>query len=163
MDKLLIAYASKHGSTLDVAETIGAAIRETGVRVSLREAARVEDLEEHDAVVLGAPIYMGRWHRDAHRFLRRHAGALAAKPYAVFALGPLHDDEAEWTKAREVLAAALEGRPAPVAVEVFGGRIDPAELRFPFSRMPAGDVRDWKAIDAWALRLPALLAALAVV
>ncbi|HEV7133810.1 MAG TPA: flavodoxin domain-containing protein [Gaiellaceae bacterium] len=163
MDKLLIAYASKHGSTLDVAETIGAAIRETGVRVSLHEASGVEGLEEYDAVILGAPIYMGRWHRDAHRFLRRHAGELEATPFAVFALGPLHDDPAEWTKARAVLSSALEGRPAPAAVEVFGGKIDPAELRFPFSKMPAGDVRDWTAIDAWALRLPALLAPAATV
>lgn len=163
MDKLLIAYASKHGSTLDVAETIGAAIRETGVRVAIHEAASVDGIEEYDAVVLGAPIYMGHWHRDAHRFLRRHAGELGTTPFAVFALGPLHEDEAEWTKARAVLAGALEGHPAPVSVEVFGGKIDPGELRFPFSRMPAGDVRDWKAIDAWALQLPRLLAPLAAV
>lgn len=37
----------------------------------------------------------------------------------------------------------------PVSVTIFGGVVDPARLRFPFSRMPATDARDWDAIGDW--------------
>jgi len=51
----------------------------------------------------------------------------------------------------------------PVAVEVFGGKFDPAALRFPYNlvpglkKMPVSDIRDWDAIRAWAGGLPARL------
>ncbi|HVA29760.1 MAG TPA: flavodoxin domain-containing protein [Gaiellaceae bacterium] len=158
-DTVLIAYASKHGSTLEVAEAIDAVLRGAGIPTALREASRVHGLSDYGAVVLGAPIYMTRWHRDAHRFLRRNEQELAAKPLAVFALGPLHEDETEWAKARSVVSAALEGHAfTPVSVEVFGGKVDPDELRFPFSKMPKEDARDWKAIEAWAAGLAVVLA-----
>ncbi len=161
--KVLVAYASKHGSTLEVAEAVDAVLQEAGLRTALREASRVHGLEDYSAVVLGAPIYMMRWNRDAHRFLRRHEQELEATPLAVFALGPLHEDEAEWTKARGVLTAALAAHAVvPVAVEVFGGKVDPTELRFPFSKMPEEDARDWQAIAAWAAELPRLLTPVAV-
>jgi len=156
---VLVTYASSHGSTLEVAEAVDAVHREAGVVTALREVSDVHGLEDYGAVVLGAPIYMMRWHRDARRFLRRHEQELAERPLAVFALGPLHEDEAEWTKARSVLNAALAAREVvPVAVGVFGGRVDPGQLRFPFSKMPEEDVRDWQAIAAWAAELPRLLA-----
>ncbi len=43
---------------------------------------------------------------------------------------------------------------SPVALEMFGGKYDPASLRFPLNLMagqePASDIRDWEAIRAWA-------------
>ena len=35
-------------------------------------------------------------------------------------------------------------------VEIFGGVVDPRELHFPFSHMPATDARDWAEIESWA-------------
>jgi len=43
----------------------------------------------------------------------------------------------------------------PVEVKVFGGKFDPATLRFPFNvlpgmkKLPTSDIRDWDAIAAW--------------
>lgn len=108
-------------------------------------------------VVLGAALYVGQWHRDAHRFLKRHHSAFSERPIAFFALGPLSSAEKEWQGAREQLDRALAKFPwlAPVAVELFGGVINPAKLHFPFNHMPAGDARDWTAIHAWADKLAA--------
>ena len=45
---------------------------------------------------------------------------------------------------------------APVAVEIFGGKFDPQQLRFPMNllpalrQMPPSDIRDWTAIRTWA-------------
>lgn len=155
---VLVAYASKHGSTREVAERVCETIQATGLRAHLRPAIRVDDLDGYGGVVLGGALYLGRLHRHAHRFLSRHETALGERPLAVFGCGPTDEEPAHWRQSREQLEAALARHHLdPVAVEVFGGRIDPSQLRFPLSRMPAGDVRDWRAIAAWARSLPDLL------
>ncbi|HVP75099.1 MAG TPA: flavodoxin domain-containing protein [Gaiellaceae bacterium] len=155
---LLVAYASNHGSTREVAEAIRGSLEKAGLRAELQPAEEVRELDGYDAIVLGAPIYMGRWHRHAHAFLRHHRDALAGRPLAVFALGPLHDDPKEWSEARAQLDTALARHDVqPRVVELFGGRVDPSHLHFPFSKMPAGDARDWAAITAWGDALPEAL------
>jgi hypothetical protein len=118
--------------------------------------------------VLGAPLYMGRWHKDAQRFLSWHQEALTQRSVAIFALGPFHDptDDKEWQAVRVQLDQELAKYPwlKPVALELFGGKYDPAKLRFPDSfiaslpasplhNAPASDVRDWTTIRIWASNL----------
>jgi menaquinone-dependent protoporphyrinogen oxidase len=117
-DKLLVAYATRYGSTKEVAEEIAA----------------------------------------ARRFLSRNRTALERVPVAVFALGPTEDKEKDWQETRGQLDKVLAGFPwlTPVAVELFGGKFDPARLTFPYTlipalkKMPVSDIRDWDAIRAWA-------------
>jgi len=150
--RVLVAYATKHGSTREVAEIVGAGLSRTGLETVVRPAHEVDGLEPYDAVVLGGALYTGRWHRAAVAFLRRHRRALRTRPLAVFALGPRTLDDADVEGARAQLGRALEKVPevVPVATAVFGGVIDPTKLRFPFNRMEASDARDWDAIRAWA-------------
>jgi menaquinone-dependent protoporphyrinogen oxidase len=103
---------------------------------------------------------MGHWHKDARGFVRRHRKALERVPVAIFALGPIADDPKQWEGAEEQLDKALRSLPdiQPVAVKLFGGAIKPEELRFPFSHMPAADLRDWTEIRDWAAWLPERLA-----
>ena len=159
MDEVLIAYATKHGSTHEVAESVAAHLAEIGVEAHTLPAHRVESIGEYEAVVLGAPLYMGRWHRDARAFLGRFRTELASKPLAVFALGPLEDDREHWEGARKQLYKALSHVPGvePVTVGLFGGAIVPETLHFPFSHVPAGDLRDWGEIREWTERLPEAL------
>ena len=158
-ERVLLAYASRHGTTGEVAEAIGDTLRGLGVDVDVRQAHDVHGLEGYDAVVLGAPFYMNRWHKQARSFLRRQRKTLAALPVAVFALGPLSTDEQEFAQVRGLLDAVLADVEdvEPLAVEVFGGALDPVRLHFPFNHMDAADVRDWAAIQAFAERLPELL------
>jgi len=153
-ERTLVAYATKHGSTREVAERIGEL---TGGDVWPAHA--VESLEHYGAVVLGGALYMGRWHKDAHRFLKRFEAELGERPLAVFALGPVGQEPVDAAQSRAQLDKALAGHPTvrPVGVEVFGGRIDPTQLRFPFSHLEAADSRDWDAIERWAAELPQLL------
>jgi menaquinone-dependent protoporphyrinogen oxidase len=158
--RVLVAYATKRGSTREVAETIATTLQEHGERVELRAAADCRDLSEYRAVVLGGALYMGRWHRDARAFLHRHATALETRPTAIFAMGPQKLDERSVRGARQQLDNALRRFRDldPLAVTIFGGVIDPAKLGFPFNRMKAGDARDWDAIRAWATELASRLA-----
>jgi menaquinone-dependent protoporphyrinogen oxidase len=154
--RILIAYASKHGSTREVADAIAAALEPVGIEVEVRPARAVEDPGVYDAVVLGAPLYMARWHKDARAFVRNHRKALERLPVAIFALGPVDDDPKHWRDAEQQLEKALATLPeiAPVDVRMFGGAVKPEELRFPFTHMPAADVRDSVAIRAWGAGLP---------
>jgi menaquinone-dependent protoporphyrinogen oxidase len=148
---LLVAYASKHGSTQEVADAIARRLRQRGLEVEVRCAADVTDLTADDGVVLGGALYFGRWHRDAARFLAKHRLELAERPPAVFALGPKTADAQGLAESRAQLEKALAKVPEvePRSVAVFGGVVDPAKLRFPLSRLPASDARDWDAIDEW--------------
>lgn len=152
MRKALVAYATKNGSTGEVAEVMTATLREGGAEVDLRRAREArEPLIRYDFVVLGAPLYSGRWHRDAHRFLKRRRKELAQVPVVVFGMGPRQGTEEAWTRSRSQFDRALAKRAwlAPRATAVFGG-VDPAERR----ARPRRDLRDWDAIRAWAAAIP---------
>ena len=163
----LVGYATRYGSTQEVAEAVAATLRESGLAVDIELLRQVRSLEGYRGVVLGAPLFMFRWHKDAIQFLARNRKALAGRPVAVFALGPTHDpyDEQEWRDSRAQLEKELTKFPwlKPVALEIFGGKYDPTKLRFPISllagKVPATDLRDWTAIRAWAAGLKAILAA----
>lgn len=161
MARVLLAYETKHGSTLHTAGEMAEQIRRARHQAEVRRSREVRDLEGYDAVILGAPLYYGRWNGDAGRFVRKHREALAARPFRVFALGPTTADRGDASYASEGarLRGALEraGCPANARVEVFGGVIDTSKLHFPFSRMEAGDWRPWALIEAWVGELIAEL------
>ena len=163
---ILVTYATRYGSTQEVAEAVAATLRDGGLEVDIQPMRKVRTIERYGVVVLGAPLYIGRWHKDAHRFLSQHRAALTQQRVAIFALGPIHDDEEQWRVVRTQLDKELAKYPwlSPVAVEIFGGKYEPAKLRFPDNlvanssasplyQMPASDLRDWAAIRTWASEL----------
>lgn len=162
-DPVLIAYASHYGATRAVATAIAAALRDHGLAVDIEPARETRSLNGYRAVVVGAPIYIGHWHKDAQAFLARHRDALAQRPVALFALGPLGTGEDEMRGACDQFAQELAQHPwlAPVARAVFVGKYDPAHLALghrllaalpasPLHGLPASDNRDWEAIRAWS-------------
>jgi menaquinone-dependent protoporphyrinogen oxidase len=173
---ILVAYASTHGSTQEVAERVTTTLREHGLTADLQPAQQVRSLAGYSAVVLGAPLYMFRLHKHALRFLGRHQKAFQdGKPIAIFAGGPFSTGkesaaelENSWGEARKQLDQELSKFPwlAPLSVEVIGGRFNPSALRFPWSllpamrQLPASDLRDWEAIRRWAAELAAQLQSL---
>lgn len=162
--RVLVAYATKYGSTKEVAEAVGDALDARGFQVDVRAAGEVKSLDGYSAVVLGVALYFFRWHSDARKFLARHRSALSGLPFAVFGLGPIEDKAEQFDGARTHLEKGMAKAPsvAPKAVTVFGGAMDPAHLRFPdnnpgFKALQPSDIRDWDAIRAWAQALPEAL------
>ena len=149
---VLVAYASKHGTTREVAESIAETLTEVGLDVDVQDAESVRDVAGYDAVVLGGGLYTGKWHADARHLLKRHRHELAGKRLAVFGMGPDSLEESKVAESRKQLDRALAATPElePIAVAIFGGALVPGSWRFPFNRLPAYDVRDWEAIQAWA-------------
>lgn len=150
---VLVAYATKNGSTRQVAEFMTSAMQSHGARVTLVPLASAkrsrERLAGYDLIVLGAPLYSGRWHNDAGRFLRRHRNELADVPVAVFGMGPRDDTQEAWRRSREQFDKALARHAwlTPAMLRVFGGADPPSRSRHQKRR----DLRDWPLIRAWAV------------
>jgi len=164
MPSVLVTYATKYGSTREVAEAIAERLRSKGVEADTCAAADVRDVSAHSAVVLGTALYFFRWRGEAHRFLRRNRKALEALPVALFGLGPIEDTPEQFTGARGHLDKGLAKHPwlTPRASAVFGGKVEPATLRFPdnnpaFRAMPPIDLRDFEAVADWTDTLPQAL------
>jgi len=150
--RVLVAYATKLGSTQEIAEVIGEVLRDAGHDVDALNARAVDDVARYDAVVLGSALYAAHWQRDANRFVGRHLAALQARPVWLFSSGPL-DRSADWGRLPVAPAVAITTDPVGARDHrTFGGRlladapVDPQVL----ATHPVGDFRDWAAIRAWA-------------
>jgi menaquinone-dependent protoporphyrinogen oxidase len=153
---VLVAYGSKHGATAEIAERIGATLRDQGLTADVRPAAEVKSLDPYRAVVLGSAVYMKRWRGDARKLLPRAAGQAAHRPLWLFSSGNLDRKEhsPESLAPRGVLRAATKRGVGGHAV--FGGRlpVEPSNFmeRAMVKAAPEGerDFRDWDAIEKWA-------------
>lgn len=166
---VVVAYASKHGSTAEIAQAVSRGLRDAGVDAECLEAHQVKSLKPYRAVVLGSAVYMKRWRGEARRFLNRHRDELAARPFWIFSSGPVGDPEddpdPEWIEPRKVVAEAE--RLGVRGHVVFGGRVPEGEGGFTARAMARNipnefhDRRDWDEIDAWARSIAAELMATA--
>ena len=155
MSRTLVAYASKHGATAEIAEAVAAELQQAGHEVECLSAEQVHGLDVYDAAVIRSAVYMKRWRPEARRLLKRHAKELAARPFWVFSSGPFGENpDPSWSEPpRTIQRAEHLGVRDHV---VFGGRL-PLE---PSNFMERGmvrecppdkrDLRDWDAIRAWA-------------
>jgi menaquinone-dependent protoporphyrinogen oxidase len=169
--KVLVTYATRHGATRGIAERIGQTLEQRGMEAVVQPADQARQVEGFDAFVVGSAAYMGHWLKDATRFVERNREALGSHPTWLFSSGPIGTDRVD-KQGRDVLET---GRPRefeelapeihPREERVFFGAFDPdaepiglwERLGAPFLRMssvreamPAGDFRDWPAIEAWA-------------
>jgi menaquinone-dependent protoporphyrinogen oxidase len=156
---VLVAAASKHGGTEEIAARIGADLAEQGLEVDVKKLEDVDDLADYDAFVLGSGIYFGNWVKPARRFIDGHAAELAKRPTWLFASGsivgdpPVGDDP---NALRAGLAERLVETTRAREHKLFGGKLDKSKLGL-VERLPVrmagsreGDWRDWAAVDEWA-------------
>jgi len=152
---VLVAYASKMGSTKEIAEVIGVQLAEAGHRVTVLDAEEVGDVTPYDVVVLGSAVYLTRWRPEAVQFLRRHREVLSARDVWLFHSGPCGAKDAARPIPLPPNVRRLADRIGTHPPVTFGGRLDPALATGLMARMMAkgdlvGDWRDWDAIRAWA-------------
>jgi menaquinone-dependent protoporphyrinogen oxidase len=170
-NKILVAYASRAGSTAGVADAVGKALSEGGVQVDVRPMIDIHDLAEYRAVVAGSAIQNRQWLPEAMQFTRSNREALAQRPCAAFLVCmTLAMKQAEkyrpFVKDFLVPVRALV---TPVSEGLFAGMLDISKVpsasdRFKFRLSvlfgvwSEGDHRDWNAIHSWAESvLPLLL------
>lgn len=162
--KVLIAAASKHDATQEIAQAIGRTLDGMGLANDVRRIEDVDDLDDFDAVVLGSAVYFGSWMDAAKQFVEEHTTALRSRPVWLFSSGPLgdppHPNEDRAVRIDEIVAAtgAWEHR-------VFTGRLDKRALNFveravvPAVHAPEGDSRDWDDVAEWSTEIARSLGA----
>jgi menaquinone-dependent protoporphyrinogen oxidase len=169
--KVLLASASRHGSTHEVRDRIGAAMTaavptievSTADLDNLDDQAGFSDLSMYDAFVLGSGVYYGRWLDSARDFIRRTGQALSNKPVWLFSVGPLGDPPKP-TPEHAVDVSELVEQTNARDHALFCGVMNRAQLGFAERAMmvafrtPDGDFRDLAAIDDWARKVATSLA-----
>lgn len=161
--RVLIAYATYAGSTIDVAVTIGESLADQGYYVDIRPIKENPQLTGYQAVLIGSAVQHAHWLPEAINFVQTNQSALSRLPVALFCvhIQNLGDDE---TSRRNRLAYLDDVRSLiqPTVEGYFAGKFDRrgAALLLPgwLARfVPAMDFRNWEKIHAWAESLPPLL------
>jgi len=158
--KILVAYASKYGSTSGVADAIGKELCSKGAAVDVSLTKNVGTLSTYQGVVVGSAIYRGKWLPDAVDFVKTNREVLRRVPVAYFLVCMTMCDPTEENR-RKVLAyldPVLKTVPQvkPVGIATLAGALDYSNLSWVnkkilrFKGVPEGDFRDWAAIRAWA-------------
>lgn len=155
--RILVAYATKYGSTASIAEAVGAALAEGGAQVDVRRVDEVGGLDGYDAAVIGAPLHSDEWLPEALAFVKLHEAALKALPVALFVVGLLKVDTPEnrASKSKNVRTVRITLN-ALEDVGVFGGVMDYDNLsalvrmQVKTKDLPEGDFRDFDKVQAWA-------------
>ncbi|RSM57194.1 protoporphyrinogen oxidase [Amycolatopsis sp. WAC 01376] len=161
--KILVAVASRHGATRDIADEIGRCLgAELGARavVEVLFAEDVVSVEDYDVVLLGSAVYMGHWLGGAKTLIEQDE-VLRHKDVWLFSSGPVGEPPKPVEEPVDV--AGLVTRSGAHGHRVFSGRIDRSRLRFAERAMVSalrvkdGDYRDWTAIRDWAAEIAAQL------
>ena len=164
--KVLVAYATKRGATAEIAERIGQVLRKQGLHADVLPANRVGDLAPYQAVVLGSAVYIGRWRKEAVRFLEANESLLAQRPVWLFSSGPTGEgDPLELTEGWRLPGKLqpIVDRIRPRDIAVLHGALNRDKLnlieRWMIKNVKAaiGDFRDWEAITSWAAGIAAEL------
>ena len=166
--RVLVAVASRHGATQDIAATIAAVLRDTGIEAELPNVEDVRDVAGFDAVVLGSAIYMGNGLPEARAFVEQHQHALSMLPLWLFSSGPLGAGDPQ-PQGDPVGAMKIVAVTHPREHHIFAGRLDKTSLGLRerlatrVVHAPEGDFRDWDAIRNWAGEIAASLQAMAAI
>lgn len=159
---VLVGYATKHGSTREVAERIADKLRQTGIAVDVQIISTVSDVRGYEAVVLGSAIYYGSWLTEATDFVHANSVALSERPTWLFSVGPLGvevEDTREQPKELAEFRESIRFRDH----HLFFGALHPDKLSFAERivikavRAPEGDYRNWEEVEAWAGGIAAAL------
>lgn len=158
--KILVAYASRLGSTRGIAEQIAQRLERHGFEALAIPVGAVDDVAAYDAAIVGSAVYAGKWMDEATRFITLNGRALSARPVWLFSSGPVGHLPGNPEPSEPGIVRQLKADVHARGHRVFFGAFDRASVdssdlgraeRFIAKRfIPAGDFRDWVVIDLWA-------------
>ncbi len=157
--KLLVTYASKYGSTAEIAEVIGQELIKREQEVVVKPVDQLDDLTDYDGFIIGSALYAGGWLKAAAEFLHSNQEVLAAHPVWLFSSGPTGEGDpneivGEWTFPEGLAEVVAKVKPKDSIL--FHGYIDLDKLSFGEKmiiksvKATVGDYRDWLVIRSWA-------------
>ena len=165
MKKILVTYATRAGSTFEVAARVAEVLRAAGATVDVKPVAAVHEVKGYDAVIVGSPIRMGHWLPEAVTFVKANREPLSHIPTAYFLVsGFLRDDTPEMRRKALAYLDPVRTILEPTSIGLFAGKMDYSKMDW-LDRSIAeavssseGDWRSWEAIRCWAQGLQPILA-----
>jgi menaquinone-dependent protoporphyrinogen oxidase len=151
--RVLVSASSKHGSTAEIADRIGAVIAARGLEVTVSPPDQVVGLEGYGAVVLGSAVYAGHW-MPAARELASRVITTAISQVWLFSSGPIGDPPKPDEDPVDV--AEIESATHAIDHAIFTGKLDRSKLSFGERAIiaafhaPYGDFRRWDEVEDWA-------------
>jgi menaquinone-dependent protoporphyrinogen oxidase len=169
-NKILVTYASRSGSTAEIAEAIRKALVESGAEVDILPMQEVNDLAPYQAIIAGSAIRAAKWLPEAIQFIRTYQSTLRHKPFAMYTvcITLAMSGGEQYRQAVTAWTAPVRAIVPPLSEGLFAGRLDFYRLPLNWQTIklratvalgifPGGDHRDWNAIRAWAERLKPML------
>jgi len=161
--KILVAYASAHGSTKEVAQFIGRVLQTYNAEVTVANAIDIQSVEGYDAYILGSAVHGGLWLQEMCTFIDRFKDTLSENPmiFWVSCIRALEEDGREHAVKYYFDHKLLESFDVR-AQAVFTGKLDTSAITRQEQwflvanydgKLTAGnikhDYRDWQAIATW--------------
>ena len=175
--RLLIAYASRFGSTSEISQEIGDILRQEDFNVDLIDlkgnSGKIPNLSDYEGILVGSGIRMGRWTKEGLDFLKNNCKELSQKNLGLFvssgeAANPKTYDQAK-KKYLEDILKKIGLLQSDVLIEAFGGvfdlsssnhysffekkmlkRIAKSSAGFIVQDGKMNDFRNWQLIREWA-------------
>ena len=169
-EKILVTYASRTGSTAEVAHAIGETLGNAGAQVDVLPMRDVQDVSAYRAVIAGSAISKSQWLPEAMQFIEKFHADLGRKPFATVTvcITLAMSNTAQYQSVVTKWIAPVRALVKPVSEGLFAGRLDFSKLPLNWDTLmlrvvvavgifPRNDRRDWNAIRAWATNTQALL------
>jgi menaquinone-dependent protoporphyrinogen IX oxidase len=112
--KVMIAYATRSGSTAEIAEAIGKELGKWGAEVDIQPVTDIGDISSYGSVIIGSPILYGKILPEVKKFLKKYEESLAQKRVACFLTGmEMHRIADESLLVPVFLDSGFEDQPKP--------------------------------------------------
>lgn len=153
---VIVTYATRAGSTMEIARTIALELEKRSFTVDICPIKQVNSLEGYSHVVIGSAIRMGSPLPEVTRFIKEHQSELSGIPLACFAVYLQNDGDDEASrKARLAYLEPIRNQLRITHEAFFTGVYDPEKVSYIERLMgktvqtPVGDFRDWATIKDW--------------
>jgi len=163
--RVLVAYATFHGSTQGIAEHIGRRLSGRGVEVDVLPVQPPPLLAGYDAVIAGSAIHGGAWLEEGTGFMQQNGEELGKRPLWLFSVGSVGERSSAFGRRFSKFLYRMLKQPKGIAPlwpvlqprghHWFAGVVEPAQwgsVGGAFMKLFGGrygDLRNWQEIDDW--------------
>ncbi len=84
MKKVLILYGTRYGSTEEISQELAKVLEDNDIETQLinletSKKSDIPSLDEFDGILLGSGIQIGKWTKNARKFVKKYADELKSK------------------------------------------------------------------------------------
>ncbi|WFN35855.1 flavodoxin domain-containing protein [Methanomicrobium antiquum] len=158
--KVLVAYATRYGSTKDIADKIAQILTEDGYDADSKNILDITQTDEYGAVIAGSAIQMGKWLPEAKDFMQTFKSHLNRVPLFVFSCGiTLNKPDENVIRKAYFSTDEIKQYVSPKETGLFAGKLDTSLLSdsdkdlVVLAKPECGDFRDYDEVKKWVLKI----------